>query len=295
MTDSPPADRRRGEPHRDRPLVAVFAGAAAHLGHRARPAGRVPAGLDRTVPVRCSTPGSASTALGGEHADPGGDGARRRQHRVRDRWLVGCGSPLSGRCSSSPTGSRRHGLLAQLGRARSARCGHRGGSACCSAGLDRGGTSVERAGRISRRRVLAGALGLVGRRLLRRRRLREPVSRDQTARLLAQRRRRCRSGSPPTFVVPSGEDRRRRGPRAARAYEIVQRRPRGDPARPAHRDLGYDGLFPGPTIVARRGERVDRHPPQRAAGADRGAPARRPHAGRAATATRPTCCCRRPT
>ena len=108
--------------------------------------------------------------------------------------------------------------------------------------------------RISRRRVLAGALGLSAGGLLGVGGCANP-SAGQTARLL-------RSETPlperfaADFVVPAVKTPVSRTARRT-AYEIVQRSSKLEILPGLSTEvMGYDGLLPGPTIKARRGERV---------------------------------------
>ena len=108
---------------------------------------------------------------------------------------------------------------------------------------------------ISRRAALTGALGLVGGAVLGSTGGCANPSRDQTARLLASTTPLPERFTVP-FVVPTVKQPVARAGGAS-AYEIVQRRAVLEilPGRQTE-VLGYDGLFPGPTIIAPRGEQV---------------------------------------
>ena len=108
---------------------------------------------------------------------------------------------------------------------------------------------------ISRRAALTGALGLVGGAVLGSTGGCANPSRDQTARLLASTTPLPERFTVPFVVPPVKHPVSRAG--GASAYEIVQRRAVLEilPGRQTE-VLGYDGLLPGPTIVASRGEQV---------------------------------------
>ena len=108
---------------------------------------------------------------------------------------------------------------------------------------------------ISRRAALTGALGLVGGAVLGSTGGCANPSRDQTARLLASTTPLPERFTVPFVVPPVKQPVARAG--GASAYEIVQRRAVLEilPGRQTE-VLGYDGLLPGPTIVAPRGEQV---------------------------------------
>jgi spore coat protein A len=108
---------------------------------------------------------------------------------------------------------------------------------------------------ISRRTALTGALGLVGGALLGTAGGCASPSRDQTARLLTSTAQLPERFTVPFELPPVKQPVSRRA--GVLAYEIVQRRAMVEilPGRQTE-VLGYDGLLPGPTIVARRGEAV---------------------------------------
>src|SRR6478752_487276 len=256
--DHSSATCRRGDPMgSSTSRVRPHTGPAPRPGDRPRAPRPVAAGLDRSVPVRALRL-ARSPRIRGEHGDPLRDAAVGRHDRVRpDRW-----PPLGGRRRPGPLPQRRpadrHGLPAQPRPARSARGGDRGGHP----GVRRvvvepgSGATEERTMRaISRRAALTGALGLVGGAVLGSTGGCANPSRDQTARLLASTTPLPERFTVP-FVVPTVKQPVARAGGAS-AYEIVQRRAVLEilPGRQTE-VLGYDGLFPGPTIIAPRGEQV---------------------------------------